>query len=310
MLYTKLSNGIKFLQNKTNHNVAQPQLTDKNKNVFSQREYLDSKERVLNIYTHYVGGLSNRIKQIFSRMHLYEGMYDTVDLHWKLGGSVYNRFFELFDFSKFQRINEINHSVFLDKNCREDDTWCLLLNQSEREQIKDKIPNGYIDLQYQNIPESARNVYLPYFNALKPSEKIQNIINQVEIPHNCVSVHIRHNSVWRMWKRWADDDLNQFINKMKEYDENTSFILACADQEIYNQMCKIFEGRIVSLPDKQVTDKDNFQDIAELYLLSKGRELIATYGSTYSEVAWWLSGCNQKVTVIGNQQNWEELKKS
>ncbi len=243
-------------------------------------------------------------------MHLYEGLYDTIDLHWKLGGRVYNKFFELFEFTKFPRINEINYSVFLDKNCRDDDTWCLLLNQEERNRIKDVIPNGYIDLRYQTIPEFARNIYLPFFDTLKPSQKVQKLIDSVSIPQNCVSVHIRHNSVWRQWKRWAEDDLNQFIQKMEEYDSNTNFILACADQEIYNNIYRLFKGRIISLPNKQVTDKDNFQDVAELYLLSKGSELIATYGSTYSEVAWWLSGCNQKVTVIGNKSNWDKLKKS
>ena len=34
-------------------------------------------------------------------------------------------------------------------------------------------------------------------------------------------------------------------------------------------------------------------------------DLIATYGSSFSEVAWWLSRCSQKVTVVGTRKEWK-----
>ena len=39
-------------------------------------------------------------------------------------------------------------------------------------------------------------------------------------------------------------------------------------------------------------------DLIELYLLSKNKVLIGSFTSTYSEVAWWLGGCNEKIVIL------------
>ena len=41
-----------------------------------------------------------------------------------------------------------------------------------------------------------------------------------------------------------------------------------------------------------------------MYNLSKTPKMIATYGSTFCECAWWLGECRQEVTVIGSGDRW------
>ncbi len=282
-------------------------MADEVSHIFTQRKYYDKTERVLNIYTHPIGGLGNRIKNIISRIRLYSGCYDTVDIHWAFGGSIYNRFYDLFTLGDiFPRINEINHSVFIDNDCREDDCWCLLLTPQEQEQIRDAIPGGYIDLQYQLTPQLARAIYIPYFKALKPSEGVQRLIDKVNFPKNCIAVHIRHSEDWRVWQRWAEGDIGLFINEMKKYDGNTYFYLVCHIKEVENLMVQIFGDRIITLPDKDYDKKDNKQHVADMYLLSKPQKIILTYGSTFSECSWWLGECKQDITVIGNLDRWNK----
>ncbi len=275
--------------------------------LWTQRELNGKTERVLNIFIPHVSGISNRIKQIFTYLHFYEYIEGyTVDLHWPLCSTASNTFKELFDFKLFPRFNEINYDIYTDNNYGEGNTWCLLINKEEAKKANMK----YIDLKYNEIPQFLRDAFLSYFRALKPSLPVQQILDSVEIPENSVSVHIRHDAVWRYWKRWADNDIDMFIDAMNKYDKDTYFLLACADQEIYEMMLKTFKDRIISIPNKKVDNTSNIQDVAELYLLSKGKELIATYGSTFSEVAWWLSDCSQEVTVIGSEEAWQKLAQS
>ncbi len=283
-------------------------MADEVSHIFTQRKYYDKTERILNIYTHPIGGLGNRIKNIISRIRLYSGCYDTVDIHWAFGGSIYNRFYDLFTLGDiFPRINEINHSVFIDNDCREDDCWCLLLTPQERELIREKedMSNDYFDLQYKSIPQLAKDIFIPYFRALKPSESVQGLINKVSLPKNCVAVHIRHSEDWRLWNRWNDRDIDHFIAEMKKYDGNTYFYLVCHIKEVENLMVQIFGDRIITLPDKDYDKKDNKQHVADMYLLSKPEKIILTYGSTFSECSWWLGECKQVVTVIGNYHLWD-----
>lgn len=275
-------------------------MAEENKSrVWTLRELDGKYENVLNLYIHPVSGISNRLKHIASYLH-FCGLDYTLDLHWPLYGSVANKFFELFKFDMHKRINEINYDIFNDNSYDEGATWRLLLKEEEQKQAN----MNYIDFEYHNIPQFIKEAYIPFFENLKPSNEVQRIIDSVEIPQNTISVHIRHNATWKEWNRWAEDDINLFIEKMKSYDNNTNFILACADQDIYNQIKDIFKERIISIPNKQIDYSNNYQDVAELFLLSKGNDLIATYGSTFSEVGWWLSGCKQNVCVIGSADKW------
>ena len=274
-------------------------------NIFTQRVFNNYTERVLNIYVARFDGLGNRIKHIITNMRIHKGKYDTIDVHWSFGDYIYNKFFDLFRFDAFERINEISYSVFLDKSCREGHTWMLGLSRQEIDCVKDSIPSGFIDFEYNNIPRSIIDIYLPYFNALRPSEQVQEIIDSVKLPEKYVSVHIRCSKDWKNAKRWKDDDIYKYIEEMKKYSNDTYFYLVCHTKEIEDVIKKHFNDRIITLPNKDYDLKDNKQHVADLYLLAGSSELLAAYGSTFSEVAWWLGGCTQKVITVGDESSWD-----
>jgi len=64
-----------------------------------------------------------------------------------------------------------------------------------------------------------------------------------------------------------------------------------------------YGSRIISYPRRtQINDRvsrEGMQDILiDLLLLSKNCTLIASYMSTYPEVAWWFGGCQATVEII------------
>ena len=146
------------------------------------------------------------------------------------------------------------------------------------------------------------NNFLPLFKALKPSTYVEKRISQVKTT-NYVSVHIRLDNVWKEWGRGTDKDINDFFSVMDNYPKDTLFFLASADPRVAAKFVKRYGKRIIQIPDKDFSSE--FDAVADIYLLSRGRELIASYGSSFSNLSWWLSGCKMKVTVVGDSQNWQ-----
>lgn len=298
---------IDFLRGKTKEKKILPS----DYYIFTKRKLENSYERVLNIYFSSGEGIANRIKRLFSAMRLYYGKYDTIDLHWPLKEMSHSSFKELFEFKSFERINELNHSIFIDKGFCKGVNWRLLIKPEElahdfsKAYPQDNKSIPCIDFEYNRIPEDIRDLYKHYFLSLRPAEKVQKLIDSVILPEKCISVHIRHNEDWKHWNRWDEGDIPRFIEIMKPYDDETYFFLACCDSNVRNVILEEFAGRIIELPNKKFNENSNLQDIAELYLLSKNKILIGTYGSTFSEVAWWLSGCSQEVKIIGSYDKWK-----
>ena len=276
---------------------------DNKKYLITRNEFGGKVERVLNCFELNHVGIGNRIKQLFTNMRLHEGEYDTVNIHWPLNGLVDKPFKQLFDFDGFPRINELNYSIFLDNKYCEEGTWQLFLKPEEFKELR-QFGLSFIDFEYERIPQKFIDLYKPYFMALKPSKYVQTLINTVKMPEKCVSVHIRHMADWKQWNRWNDKDIYAFIDEMHKYDDDTYFYAACQSREVRKIITDEFKDRIIALP-RNYLIKDNIRDVADLYLLSKNSKLIGTYGSTFTECVWWLSGCKQEVTIIGSKDSWK-----
>ena len=255
------------------------------------------------------GGIGNRLKALFSFLRLCHVPGKKVFIYWKKEGtSVNNDFHELFDFNVCS-LKEISEYTYVFQPLLTG--WRLLLKKGElseffeqtypRESDNPSLPT--IDFEYNRIPQNIRDLYLPYFEQLKPSLSVISRMKQIQMPKKYVAVHIRLSKEWAFWNRGGYEQIPLFIKEMKKYPKDTVFFLASFDFYVSETIKKAFPGRIIELPDKNL--ESSIDAVAELYLLSKGTELIATYGSTFSEVAWWLSGCSQKVNVVGSRKNWK-----
>ena len=257
-------------------------------------------------------GLCNRIKYMFSAIYRSGDFTEPVNLYWRLEGRFNRRFGELFCF-KLLKIVEDNDYKDADSLCGErmgkGCTWRLYTPTSmlprgfTRAFPRDVHGEEYIDLEYDRIPERVQEIYKDYFNCLEPSELARKRISEVVLPSKCVGVHIRLSSEWIEWNRGKQDDVRKYIKVMKRFPVDTFFYLASYDSSVAQIVKEEFPNRIIELPNKNYDDL--LDAVADLYLLSETRELIVTYGSTFSEVAWWLSGCSQKVHIVGSYSKWK-----
>lgn len=258
-------------------------------------------------------GMCNRIKVFFSSLRFDANENEVVHLYWPIKGMLHTPFFNLFSFN-LMNIKEHNEP-FISKdsekevNLSKKRVWRLDVD-------KDEVPAGFtkaypktktereecIDLEYNRIPMNVRIAYSKYFDALQPSDSVKLRINQQILPNNCVGVHIRLNEEWTAWNRSRGSGTKQFIRVMKKYPADTLFFLACCNETVAQEVKHAFPNRILEL-----SQKDYVGDIdaaADLFLLSMTNELIVTFGSSFSEVAWWIGGAKAKVKVVGSFWQW------
>jgi len=157
-----------------------------------------------------------------------------------------------------------------------------------------------IDFEYNRIPAAIRELILPKFLELTPAPEVARQIDRTgsKFRPNTISVHIRS---------WADAPKRAYNYSIKNYfDEmdkyvDSSFFLAC-DSEMELEKYKSRYGDRIIVHDLTPHERKTLNPyqiaMAEMYLLSKNRMIIASYASTFSEVAWWLGGASADVYVV------------
>lgn len=258
-------------------------------------------------------GMCNRIKVFFSSLRFDGDPKEPVHMYWPVSGMSKTPFCSLFSFDLFQIIE--HNEPFASSPTREEfnigkkRVWRLDVEAGE-------VPEGFtkaypktktdqpecIDLEYNRIPKNVKEVYRKYFDALKPSQAVKNRMEELSMPPNYVGVHIRLNEEWRRWNRSHGSGVRQFVRKMRQFPKDTNFFLASCDAEVAEQIKRAFPGRIWELPQKDYLG--DIDAIADLYLLSESERLIVTFGSSFSEVAWWLGGAKAQVQVVGSYFQW------
>lgn len=258
-------------------------------------------------------GMCNRIKVLFSSLRFDADQGSPVHMYWPIEGMSKSAFFSLFSFDLYELIE--HNEPFVSDPSREEfnigkkRVWRLDVEEGE-------VPAGFtkaypktktdkpecIDLEYNRIPHNVREAYGRFFAALQPSKAVAERMAQIPKEASFVGVHIRLNQEWKEWNRSNGSGVNQFIRRMKKYPKDTIFFLASCDAEVAEKIKKAFPGRILELPEKDYLG--DVDAIADLYLLSKSKKLIATFGSSFSEVAWWLGGANMPVDVVGSFFQW------
>lgn len=256
-------------------------------------------------------GICNRLKRFITALRFEIDQNNTIDFYWSQGDLTNHSFNELFEFKTY-KLNEIYCTTKICDESKEEvgknNVWRLLVEDGElplgftKAFKKDDEKKEYIDFEYERIPQKIQEEYLIYFDMLKPSKAVKDRMMGIKFPDNTVSVHIRAGRFWNEYGRGSRDSVNDFLEVMKKYPTDTKFFLAAADENVSARINEEFPGRVIELINKSYTD--SIDAVAELYLLGQTNTLIATYGSTFSEVAWWLGGCKQKVVVAG-EVNWK-----
>lgn len=259
-------------------------------------------------------GLGNRIKAIVSSMRL----HSDARVYWpKVPGVLSCELSDLF-------LNEFEIAAPQGKQYS---SWRFALKKTDQipegfslvTADKDKIGRKFsftdprrrnIDLEFHRIPSEIRDEYVSIFNRLQINPTVQQWVENFShnFDKNTVSVHIRS---------WEDQDpdeesrlrqkhffsLNNFIQEMYKFDNNTKFFVCSDSQKVIAKLEKLFYNRIITyrrhskLETSRSTRIGAQDDLAEMLLLSKNKVILGSYISTFTEMAWWFGGAKAEVRI-------------
>lgn len=251
-------------------------------------------------------GLGNRLKNVVTAMRKAEKLNDQVLINFP-----HERYFKIKNFSDSGASKQ--EKII----CT---TWSLELFEEEYREAylkKERILKIYhdystvfelknsIDFQYENIQDWMISRFTRFFKRIEFNSTLLEMVDEyskVFQIKDSVGVHIRS---------WVDDqgrkarlhDLRMFVDEMQK--RNGCRFFLCTDcKEIQDEVLRIFPNRVFGISgsiQRHVSVNENdlafYHAFLDLLLLSKCREIIGTYSSTFSEVAWWLSSCKQPVTI-------------
>lgn len=156
-------------------------------------------------------------------------------------------------------------------------------------------------LAKENITNEIWQDYRKIFSQIFPCKKTEERVQKISLPETYVALQIRNAPDWDRYNR--NESLEKFLYKINEYPKETVFYLSSMNKETSDYIKNNVVHKIIELPQKDY--KSMYDAIVDLYVMSKADEGIYSYGSTFGELAWWLSDKKQKYTIIGSPKNWK-----
>ena len=260
------------------------------------------------------GGLSNRIKSWVSVMRISDNLNIEYKIYWKIISDYKNENHILnCDFNNLF-INNCELKIKPSKITKIYNSHCLKVFDSDnlpknfskfksnckREFTKNDHLNRNIDFEYLRIPQNVIDTYIPYFKKIKLNINLENKIQEFmkKFDENTISLHIRS---WCLPNEESRNSLYSIKDIKLEMNKNKNNIFFLFTDDI-NMIDNFKEYNIIKYPRKSKIERNNIlsiqEDLIELFLLSKNKNLLLSHFSTYSEVAWWLGGCSSNIKVI------------
>ena len=265
-------------------------------------------------------GLANRIKSLVSCIKLASENNSKFYVQWNILDN-YDKDIHILncEFNKLFR-NDIELKTF-DTSFKIYNHHCLVVTDNDKipynfNTFKPKVKkkkfskndkfNRNIDFMYNKIPLNIKKKYINYFKTLKLNSNLEKKVIEFSKNFNekTISLHIRS------WNRNGENsrqkilfNLDNFITEIKKYPEN-NFYLSSDSSEVIKILKNNFNNQIITYPRKTSLDNSRDfsegvqEDLIELYLLAKNNNIIGSYGSTFTEVAWWLAECPKNITII------------
>ena len=157
-----------------------------------------------------------------------------------------------------------------------------------------------IDFRFDEIDEDIREYYRPFFANLMPSEEVWRRIRMMgELPEDIVTVQVRNTDSKADAKEVCS--IETIFTVMDGYSVSQKFFISTMNQSISQKFHRRYGERVMELPHKN--PKSLIDAVADMWLLGRGREMIVSPCSTFSEVAWWWSGARIPVKHLKSEYN-------
>lgn len=166
-----------------------------------------------------------------------------------------------------------------------------------------------IDFEYGRIPRYFHDIYVPLFAQVAVQPRILATIDAWAadcFDDSIVGVQVR---TWRDDPRRHRKHHRPAVGRLKSLLESVSpdrrFFVVSDDDDVVPWLANLVgEDRVLAFP-RETRRRASWQstqgmveDLIDMILLSRARELFASYLSTFSETAWWLGGARAKVSVF------------
>lgn len=232
-------------------------------------------------------GLCNRIKTLISALTVYDEIYTEVE------GDAYI-------FPDIKLVNESINPII---------DWRLKVLPEEEHYI-DQYKT--IDLLYEKTPQYFIDKYVKLIESLRIDSDILEYVTDFikDWDSDVLGVHIRtwHSDFPR--NSWHHNSI--FENEIDKFPENKRIFLCSDNPETIKYFSNRYGDRIITHSQKlhssflgQIHPYDQYHNDVQLIvdgfidclLLSKCDNIIGTFCSTFTEVAWWFGGCKAKVII-------------
>lgn len=157
-----------------------------------------------------------------------------------------------------------------------------------------------IDHEFERIPPEIRELYLKKISELSIRPAIAKEIEEYiekELDHDTVSIHMR---TW-MTDHWDKApkrhelyfDFNYYKKLVEQFDR---VFISSDNAEFLAKLRKLYGGRIKHYRPDGRFDPSQVAFI-DLMILAQGKRLFGSSLSTFTEMAWWLGGCQASVSL-------------
>ena len=183
------------------------------------------------------------------------------------------------------------------------DGWRLDVDPDEQDYIE---KYKTIDLLYENTPDYFIEKYLKTFPLLKVNPDIvQKVLEFSSNWKNVIGLHVRS---WYCGRNsWYDSSL--YEAEIDKCDPTAKIFLCTDNANIADQFKNKYGDRIIQYPQNLYTSPnmaesghnydvtDNVNAFIDMLLLSRCPKIIGTFGSSFTECAWWFGGCFSEVII-------------
>jgi hypothetical protein len=167
----------------------------------------------------------------------------------------------------------------------------------------------HIDLEYERIPPHFRTLYAELFGRIRARPEIAERAATWARAHfdaSIIGVQVR---TWRddprRYRKYHKPSLQRLLKLLEHAGAERRFFVVSDSDDIV-PMLKAALGASRFLEFSRTTERATswksapgmVEDLIDMLLLARARELFASYLSTFSEAAWWLGGARARVAVF------------
>jgi hypothetical protein len=166
-----------------------------------------------------------------------------------------------------------------------------------------------IDLEYNRIPQAIRDRYAGLFAQIVVSPQLLGRVDAFAAERLDAAVAGVQVRTWRdsprRHRRYFRRAAGRLSRLLQAADPALRFFVVSDDDDAIAWLAGIVgASRVLSFP-RSTARRMSWQspagmqeDLIDMLLLARTRELYASYLSSFSEVAWWLGGASARVTVF------------